>query len=59
MRIGFIGLGNIGKPMASHFAPAGHETTVHDLLETAVAELVRGGVRAPRRARVRSRNEPT
>lgn len=46
MRIGFIGLGNIGKPMASHFAPAGHDTTVHDLLEDAVTELVSGGAQA-------------
>ena len=46
MRIGFIGLGNIGKPMALHFAPAGHETTVFDLIDDAVGELVEGGARA-------------
>jgi 3-hydroxyisobutyrate dehydrogenase-like beta-hydroxyacid dehydrogenase len=46
MRVGFVGLGNIGRPMASHLAPAGFETTVFDIDAAAVAELVRGGARA-------------
>ena len=30
MRVGFIGIGNMGWPMASHIAEAGHELTVFD-----------------------------
>jgi 3-hydroxyisobutyrate dehydrogenase len=30
MRIGFIGIGNMGWPMSSHIAQAGHELTVFD-----------------------------
>jgi 3-hydroxyisobutyrate dehydrogenase len=46
LRAGFIGLGNIGKPMASHLAPAGFDTTVFDIDEAPVRELVAGGARA-------------
>ncbi len=35
MRVGFIGLGNMGGPMASHIIAAGHEVTVHDLRQKA------------------------
>src|SRR5579863_7206771 len=31
MRIGFIGIGNMGWPMAGHIAQAGHELTVCDV----------------------------
>jgi 3-hydroxyisobutyrate dehydrogenase len=31
MRVGFIGIGNMGWPMASHIAGAGHELTVYDV----------------------------
>ena len=31
IRAGFIGLGNIGKPLAARLVPAGFETTVHDV----------------------------
>jgi 3-hydroxyisobutyrate dehydrogenase len=31
MRVGFIGIGNMGWPMASHIAQAGHALTVFDL----------------------------
>ena len=33
IRAGFIGLGNQGKPIAAHLAPAGFETTVYDIVE--------------------------
>lgn len=39
MRIGFIGLGNMGGPMAINLAKAGHELTVFDLSTEAVANL--------------------
>lgn len=51
MRAGYVGLGNIGKPLASHLAPAGFETTVFDLDEAPVRELVAGGAVAARSAR--------
>jgi 3-hydroxyisobutyrate dehydrogenase-like beta-hydroxyacid dehydrogenase len=51
VRAGFIGLGNIGKPLAGRLAPGGFETTVYDLDEAPVRELVAGGARAARSAR--------
>ena len=45
MRVGYIGLGNMGKPMASHLAPAGFETTVFDLVPDSVKALVETGAR--------------
>ena len=46
LRAGFIGLGNQGKPIAAHLAPAGFETTVYDIAPEPVQELVAGGARA-------------
>ena len=46
IRAGFIGLGNQGMPIAAHLAPAGFETTVYDIAEAPVRELVAGGARA-------------
>ena len=46
LRAGFIGLGNQGKPIAAHLAPAGFETSVYDIAPEPVAELVAGGARA-------------
>ncbi len=43
LRVGYIGLGDMGRPMASHLAPAGFETTVFDLEASRVKELVEGG----------------
>ena len=31
MKVGFIGLGIMGRPMAGHLVKAGHELYVHDL----------------------------
>lgn len=42
---GFIGLGNIGKPLASHLAPSGFDTIVYDIAEAPVLELVAGGAK--------------
>lgn len=39
LRAGFIGLGNIGKPLAQHFAPAGFETALYDINPAPAAEL--------------------
>lgn len=46
MRVGFIGLGNMGNPMASNLVKAGFELTVHDLHPGPVAELVDRGAKA-------------
>jgi 3-hydroxyisobutyrate dehydrogenase len=46
IRVGFIGLGNQGKPIAAHLAPAGFETTVYDIAQAPVQELVATGARA-------------
>ncbi|HEV8439619.1 MAG TPA: NAD(P)-dependent oxidoreductase [Methylomirabilota bacterium] len=43
MRIGFIGVGSIGRPMAGQLLAAGHALTVHDARREAAAELLAGG----------------
>jgi len=42
-RIGFIGLGVMGKPMAKHLIGAGHTLTVHNRSRGAVDELAAAG----------------
>ncbi|QTF91000.1 3-hydroxyisobutyrate dehydrogenase [Halomonas sp. BM-2019] len=39
MNIAFIGLGNMGAPMASNLVKAGHRVTVFDLVESAMQAL--------------------
>ena len=51
IRVGFIGLGNQGEPIAAHLAPAGFETTVYDIAPEPVQELVAGGARAAKSPR--------
>ena len=51
LRAGFIGLGNIGKPMARRIVDAGLSLTVFDVAPSPVAELVAAGARAARTAR--------
>ena len=46
MRIGFIGLGNMGGPMAANLVRAGHEVAGFDLVPEGVAALVAAGGRA-------------
>lgn len=45
-RIGFIGLGIMGKPMARNLLKAGYSLTVHDLNRPAVEELAKEGAAA-------------
>lgn len=40
MKIGFVGLGIMGKPMAKNLVKAGYELVVNDFNKAAVAELV-------------------
>jgi 2-hydroxy-3-oxopropionate reductase len=42
-KLGFIGLGIMGKPMSGHLLKAGHEVSVYDLNPAAVQELVTKG----------------
>ena len=46
MRIGFIGLGTMGAPMARRLVDAGHEVTVHNRTRSREAPLVEAGARA-------------
>jgi 2-hydroxy-3-oxopropionate reductase len=46
MKVGFIGLGIMGKPMAKNLLKAGHSLRVFDVLPSVVAELVQAGARA-------------
>jgi len=46
MRIGFIGLGAMGAPMAIRLAASGHEVAGFDMRADAVAALARAGGRA-------------
>lgn len=43
MRIGFIGVGNIGHPLARQLLAAGHALTIHDTRREAAAELLAAG----------------
>lgn len=43
MKIGFIGLGIMGRPMAKNLLKAGHELVVFDFNKEAVADLVSAG----------------
>ena len=45
MKIGFIGLGIMGKPMSKNLGKAGHELVVCDFNKDAVAELVEMGAK--------------
>jgi 2-hydroxy-3-oxopropionate reductase len=45
-RVGYIGLGIMGKPMAGHILKAGYSLTVHNRSRAAVDELVAAGAQA-------------
>ena len=45
MKVGFIGLGRIGGPMARRLATAGHDLTVHDREPERIAAVVAAGAR--------------
>ena len=51
MKVGFIGLGGMGKHLAINIVEAGFEVTVNDLRELPVQELVQYGARAAGSAR--------
>lgn len=45
MRLGFIGVGNMGGPMAGHVVGAGHDVAVFDVRPEPVEQLVEAGAR--------------
>lgn len=56
-RIGFIGLGIMGRPMARHLVDAGYEVTVWNRTQSKASELVEAGARlgsSPRDVAARS-----
>jgi 2-hydroxy-3-oxopropionate reductase len=46
MKIGFIGLGIMGKPMAKNLLKAGHEIVCFDIVAANVADVVAAGAKA-------------
>ena len=46
MKIGFIGLGNVGGKLSGSLLRNGHDLTVHDLSDSLVADFVARGARA-------------
>lgn len=45
MKVGFIGLGIMGKPMSKNLVKAGHELVVYDFNESSIAELTALGAK--------------
>jgi len=43
MKVGFIGVGNMGNPMAANLVKAGHQLTVHDLRRESATNLLEMG----------------
>ncbi len=53
MRIAFIGLGNMGAPMARNLIKAGHQLNLFDLNKAVLAELAELGGRSAHHPRTR------
>ena len=51
MRVGFIGIGQMGKGQALNLVKAGFELTVHDIAESAVRVLVKAGAKSAHSAK--------
>jgi 3-hydroxyisobutyrate dehydrogenase-like beta-hydroxyacid dehydrogenase len=56
IRCGFIGLGIMGKAIARNLAPSGLATTVYDLDEAAIREVVESGAKPATSSREVARN---
>jgi 2-hydroxy-3-oxopropionate reductase len=60
MKVGFIGLGIMGKPMANNLIKAGHELFVFDLVPELVSEATKfGAIQGSSAEEVASRSEVT
>ena len=49
--LGFVGVGNMGAPMANRLIDAGHRLTVYDIRDQAMAPLLARGAKAARSTR--------
>ena len=49
-KIAFIGLGNMGGPMAKNLVSAGYQVTGFDLIETAINDAKEGGIKISKNA---------
>ncbi|WP_101908290.1 2-hydroxy-3-oxopropionate reductase [Marasmitruncus massiliensis] len=58
MKIGFIGLGIMGKPMAKNLIKAGHELIVYDVVAENVEQVVEAGAKAGSSARIVAKSCP-
>ena len=52
MKVGLIGLGIMGKPMAKNLLKAGYDLTVSDLNKAAVDEVVAAGAKSATNAEI-------
>jgi 2-hydroxy-3-oxopropionate reductase len=60
MKVGFVGLGIMGKPMARNLIKAGHQLVVYDVLPEPVADMAESGAAPGESARdVAARSEAT
>ena len=60
MKVGFVGLGIMGKPMSRNLLKAGHQLVVYDVVESAVDEIVAAGAaKGESAADVAARSEVT
>jgi 2-hydroxy-3-oxopropionate reductase len=50
-KIGFVGLGIMGKPMSKNLIKAGHELTVYDVVDAPLKELEKEGAKVAHSAR--------
>ena len=50
-RIGFVGLGSMGKPMATNISKAGFSLTVYDIRKEPLAEMEKIGVKVAKSAK--------
>jgi 2-hydroxy-3-oxopropionate reductase len=51
MKVGFIGLGIMGKPMSCNLIKAGHQVVVYDIVPESVAAMVAAGASAGKSAK--------
>jgi 2-hydroxy-3-oxopropionate reductase len=57
-KIGFIGLGIMGSPMAKNLLKAGYLLTVYDIVPEKIDDVVRAGAQAGSRRAHRAKRSP-
>jgi pyrroline-5-carboxylate reductase len=59
MKVGYLGVGNMGQPMAAKLLDGGHDLIVYDISEAAMEPLLlrwRGGPHRPRISAISARS---